>query len=152
MTSPVCAYCGDAATEWGHFRPLVIAQQPTGYISEIHNLVPACGKCNQSKGNKNWRELMLGSARLSPRTRGVADLADRVARLEAFEGWGTPTRVDLEALAGAALWAEHWRNHRDVLALLRKAEETASRIRDRIAVGNTALAIIQPVAGAGVEL
>jgi len=46
------AYCGSIASEWDHLRPLVMKQKPTGYISEIHNLVPSCGKCNQSKGNK----------------------------------------------------------------------------------------------------
>src|SRR5260370_29886624 len=51
-----CAYCGDKMTEWDHLRPLVVKQRPTGYISEIANLVPACGKCNQSKGNSSWRE------------------------------------------------------------------------------------------------
>jgi NAD-dependent SIR2 family protein deacetylase len=44
-----CAYCGNNYTEWDHFRPLIHNKRPTGYISEIHNLVPACGKCNQSK-------------------------------------------------------------------------------------------------------
>ena len=43
-----CSYCGAKATEWDHLRPLVLNKKPTGYISEIHNLVPACGKCNQS--------------------------------------------------------------------------------------------------------
>lgn len=133
----VCAYCGDTATEWDHFRPLVIAQKPTGFISEIHNLVPACGKCNQSKGNKNWREWMLSSARLSPATRGVADLDNRIARLEAFEGWGTPTTVDFESLIGADLWAEHWQNHQDLLALMRVAESTAEQIRRRLATAQT---------------
>ena len=52
--SVVCAYCGDRSTEWDHLNPLVSNKQPTGYISEIANLVPACGKCNQSKGNKPW--------------------------------------------------------------------------------------------------
>ena len=46
-----CSYCGIVATEWDHLRPLVMNKKPTGYVSEIHNLVPACGKCNQSKGN-----------------------------------------------------------------------------------------------------
>ena len=54
-----CSYCGDTSTEWDHLRPLVDKQRPTGYISEIHNLVPACGKCNQSKGNKHWLTLSL---------------------------------------------------------------------------------------------
>ena len=61
-----CSYCRDAASEWDHFRPLVKDKQPTGYITEIHNLVPACGKCNQSKGNKDWKTWMLGDAELSP--------------------------------------------------------------------------------------
>ena len=41
-----------------HLRPLVKDKEPTGYISEIHNLVPSCGKCNQSKGNKEWKAWM----------------------------------------------------------------------------------------------
>src|SRR5574344_729672 len=48
-----CAYCGDSYTEWDHLRPLVLNKTATGYISKIHKLVPACGKCNQSKGNQN---------------------------------------------------------------------------------------------------
>src|SRR5665213_2950080 len=51
-----CAYCGDKASEWDHLRPIIVDQQPTGFVTEIANLVPACGKCNQSKGNKHWRE------------------------------------------------------------------------------------------------
>ena len=51
-----CAYCGDKASDWDHLRPLVVKRRPTGFISEIANLVPACGKCNQSKGNSPWRE------------------------------------------------------------------------------------------------
>ena len=35
-----CAYCGDPRTEWDHLRPLVLRLRPTGYISEIANLVP----------------------------------------------------------------------------------------------------------------
>lgn len=66
-----CAYCGDPATEWDHLNAIVLGKRPTGYISEIHNLVPACGKCNQSKGNKPWRSWMFGPSPLSPASRGV---------------------------------------------------------------------------------
>src|SRR4051812_20391359 len=41
--NPRCAYCGDRASEWDHLRPLVQNRRPTGYISEIANLVPSCG-------------------------------------------------------------------------------------------------------------
>lgn len=46
------AYCGEQYKEWDHLNSLVENKRPTGYILEIHNLVPACGGCNQSKGNK----------------------------------------------------------------------------------------------------
>ena len=38
-----CAYCGAATTDWDHLRPLVKNKRPTGYISELQNLVPSCG-------------------------------------------------------------------------------------------------------------
>ena len=133
----VCAYCGDTSTEWDHLRPLVVGQQPTGFVSEIRNLVPACGKCNQSKGNKHWREWMFGPARLSPQSRGVADLRTRAGRLERYEEWGTPTRVDFADVVGEELWGEHWQNHAAILQLMRDAESTVSQIRERIAAARS---------------
>jgi hypothetical protein len=129
----VCSYCGDTATEWDHLRPLVVDKLPTGYISEIHNLVPACGKCNQSKGNKPWRQWMYGSAKLSPRTRRVAGLEERADRLTAYENWEVPTRIDFPMVVGDELWEEHWRNHEAILRLMRDAEATVELIRSRVA-------------------
>lgn len=128
----VCAYCGDPATEWDHLRPLVEAQRPTGFIHEIHNLVPACGKCNQSKGNKPWRSWMLGSARLSPATRGIADLDKRIVVLERYENWGEPTHVDFAQMVGEELWDQHWANHAALLDQMRAAEKVVDLIRARI--------------------
>lgn len=127
-----CAYCGDTSTEWDHLRPLVEKQRPTGYISEIHNLVPACGKCNQSKGNKNWLVWMRSAARLSPTARGVADIEERILRLQEYERRGTPTRIDFEAAVGAELWERHWAHHKRLLALMREADEAAQEIRMRV--------------------
>jgi 5-methylcytosine-specific restriction endonuclease McrA len=61
-----CAYCGAVTTDWDHLRPLVKKKRPTGYISEIRNLVPSCGPCNQSKGASDWRVWMTGKAPGSP--------------------------------------------------------------------------------------
>lgn len=127
-----CSYCGDGWTEWDHLRPLVLDKQPTGYISEIHNLVPACGKCNQSKGNKDWRQWMFGPAARSPKTRGVDDLESRAERLAAYEAWRPPTVVSFADLAGPDLWNQHQANHRQLMALMREAEVTASAIRSRV--------------------
>src|SRR5258708_2164071 len=82
-----CAYCGDKSTEWDHLRPIVSAQEPTGYVTEIANLVPSCSKCNQSKGKSHWQTWMEGAARLSPTSRNILDLAARVERLQRYEVW-----------------------------------------------------------------
>ena len=102
-----CAYCGDPRTEWDHFRPTVKDRKPTGYITEIANLVPACGKCNQSKGNKNWKDWMLSSAPRSPRTQGIQDIDERVRRLEAYEQWRKPRCINYVAVLGEERWATY---------------------------------------------
>lgn len=127
-----CSYCGDTSTEWDHLRPLVEKQRPTGYISEIHNLVPACGKCNQSKGNKHWLTWMRSFARLSPTARGILDIEERIARLQEYESIGVPTKIDFEAAVGAELWERHWAHHRSLLALMREADADAQEIRMRV--------------------
>src|ERR1700722_10343907 len=66
-----CVYCGDKCNAWDHLQPLVVNRRPTGYISEIANLVPACQPCNSSKGNARWRDWMAGKASQSPTTRGI---------------------------------------------------------------------------------
>jgi hypothetical protein len=125
----VCAYCGDPRTEWDHFRPLVTAQRPTGYITEIANLVPACGKCNQSKGGKYWRDWMTSDAKRSPKTRGVAGLAQRIQRLENYEKWRVPRKVDFQALVGSELYSQHWANWQQLLALMDSAQKLALQLR-----------------------
>ena len=49
-----CVYCGDVSSEWDHLNPLVKAQKPIGYISEIANLVPAAS-ATSPKGTKAGR-------------------------------------------------------------------------------------------------
>lgn len=128
-----CAYCGDKASEWDHLRPLVWKRRPTGFITEIGNLVPSCGKCNQSKGNKPWRDWMLSNAKLSPTGRCVADIPDRVARLETYERWRPPTHVAFETVLTLEEWEHYWRLYEDVIAELHKCQEVADSIRTRIA-------------------
>lgn len=64
-----CVYCGDSATEWDHFRPLINNKKPTGYITEIYNLVPCCHACNGSKGSKEWTKYLQSNSKRSARTR-----------------------------------------------------------------------------------
>jgi hypothetical protein len=128
-----CAYCGDVSTEWDHLRPLVVKRRPTGFISEIANLVPACGKCNQSKGNKNWQEWIESSARLSPKGRGLEGTNKRIDRLNAYEKWRSPIRVDFEAIVGREDWEKYWQLCEGVNDELKRCQDVADLIRKQVA-------------------
>ncbi len=134
-----CAYCGSVASEWDHLRPLVKDKKPTGYISEIHNLVPSCGKCNQSKGNKEWKTWMLSTAKLSPTARGIKDIPERVKRLEAYENSKAPTKMDFAAIVGSDVWAQHQSNLERVQSLMRESQALATKINTEVANAYKAL-------------
>jgi len=130
-----CSYCGDTATEWDHLRPLVKAGKPTGYPSSIRNLVPSCGKCNQSKGSSNWKEWMLGKARRSPSVRGIADINSRVARLEQFEVWGNCVPLNIQDLVSPDLWEKYYAMQDEILNKMRDAQQLAVQIAQEIKSG-----------------
>ena len=130
-----CSYCGDKASEWDHLRPIVVKMRPTGYISEIANLVPSSGKCNQSKRNEYWKDWMLGSADLSPSARGVANVEELIARLDAYERWKSPTKIDFEKVMGKETWEKYWSMWEKVNAELRECQNFADSLRALISEG-----------------
>jgi hypothetical protein len=127
-----CAYCGANTTEWDHLRPLVKNQMPTGFISEIRNLVPSCGKCNQSKGNKYWKDWITSDAKFSPKSRHTPDLQKRIERLEKYESWGKVEPLNLRSMVDDAVWEEHWANWRNLLKAMAKAQSHAIKLREAI--------------------
>jgi 5-methylcytosine-specific restriction endonuclease McrA len=129
----VCAYCGDRRTEWDHFRAIVKDRKPTGYITEISNLVPSCGKCNQSKGNKPWREWIKSTAPHAPANRNIVNLEQRIERLSAYEQWRAPRMLDYEAILGGEHWQSHMFHLSSVLDLLARAEDHADICRKLLA-------------------
>ncbi len=128
-----CVYCGDKATEWDYLRPLVKNKRPTGYISEIYNLVPACGKCNQSKGNKDWREWMMSDAKLSPKTRNISDMEKKIERLNCYEKWKDIKPIDFEGIVGKEAWEKHWENCERLHKLMEEFQEHSDLVKDFIA-------------------
>lgn len=128
-----CAYCGDPATEWDHLNPIVSGKKPTGFISEIHNLVPACGKCNQSKGGSDWREWIIGPAPLSPASRGMPNLEEKISRIAKYEERFQPVKLDFETIVDKGSWEEYWKVHAHLVEEMRRCDEIASRIRKTIA-------------------
>lgn len=127
-----CSYCGDAYTEWDHFHPLVEDKMPTGFISEIHNLVPACGKCNQSKGNKDWYQWMFSNAPQSPKTRNIKDLEERVARLKDYERKYPPVKINFSEIVGENRWNTHWDNCRRIHEMMYESQKHSDNIKNEI--------------------
>ena len=128
-----CAYCGDKASEWDHLRPLVVDRRPTGYISEIGNLVPSCGKCNQFKGNKNWIEWIVSNAPHAPARRGVIGLSSRIERLKEYERWRPAEPIDFEAILGPELYAQYWLKLDQAIEYMRECQVFAQALRVQIA-------------------
>jgi hypothetical protein len=124
-----CIYCGDKCNAWDHLRPLVVGRRPTGYISEIANLVPACQPCNSSKGNSQWRKWMIGTAPRSPTTRGVAEMRARIDKLEAYERWRRPTHVDFAAILGREAYEEYWQELDRIIGEMERSQTLANRHR-----------------------
>ncbi len=127
-----CSYCGDKASEWDHLKPLVKAGKPTGYPSSIRNLVPSCGKCNQSKGSTNWREWMQGVARHSPSARKIADVEHRIARIEQYESWANCVPLDIESLVSPNRWKEYYAMQEEILNRMGDAQRLAKEIAQEI--------------------
>src|SRR5258708_1517885 len=127
-----CSYCGDKATEWDHLRPLVKEGKPTGYPSSIRNLVPACGKCNQSKGSSDWKQWMLGAAPRSPTARGISDLKQRIARIERFEAWSNCVPLNIREIVSPKLWDQYYAMQEEILRRMQDAQKLAVEIADEI--------------------
>jgi len=127
-----CAYCGAQTTEWDHLRPLVENKRPTGFISEIRNLVPSCGKCNQSKGNTYWLDWITSDAKQSPKSRRIPNLEQRIGRLKEYEKWGEVKPIDLSSMIPPDEWEKHWANWRAVLDMMTNAQYHATILKGLI--------------------
>lgn len=77
---PACVFCGAPnISRWDH---LVAIRQ--GGETVLGNMVLACARCDNSKGQQPFEEWMRGAAPGSPASRGVADIEARIARLRAY--------------------------------------------------------------------
>jgi len=125
-----CAYCGAPHTEWDHFFNLVQDKEPTGFISEIWNLVPSCSKCNSSKGSQYWEAWMRSDAKLSPKSRGIKDLEERIRRLKSYEALTKTRRTKLNfAEIAGDLWKKHKKNEKQIIELMKKSQKYAEDIK-----------------------
>ncbi len=77
---PTCVFCGTATIErWDHLVPIF-----KGGDTMLGNIVPSCARCDDSKRDLPFDGWALSSAPNSPRTRGVADVNRRLARIREY--------------------------------------------------------------------
>lgn len=81
-----CEYCRtNEAVAFDHFNPMVKKGFPTGYCNDLWNMVPACSRCNSSKGNTDCLIWLKGSAKKNPcRNMGAEDRDKIFQKWEAY--------------------------------------------------------------------
>jgi len=135
---PDCVYCGASATEWDHLMPMVQGAAWTGFFTEIANLVPACGKCNQSRGSKPVAKWMRSTARWAPLTvfrirdglslnRASKEVDRRIAVIENAMVEQPPRKLEVLDHPLEAKLEEKRLEMNDLLA---EAEKVASELRE----------------------
>lgn len=124
-------------TEWDHLHPLIINKNHTGYITEIANLVPACGKCNQSKGNSDWKQWMLSNSEKSPKTRGIPDLDNRIQIIEKYDNYFQKKIINLEEIAGKELWEKYQRTYDSIIFNMESAQKIMDEIKEKVSNQNS---------------
>lgn len=121
-----CVYCGAAAATWDHVFNRVVNGEFSGHGHRIRNLVPCCRTCNESKGQKSWREFL--------EIRNPTDKDARIRRMERFLGTVNARPISPETMRRNA--DENLKRFLEirsqVFALLEEADRLAVSIRQKV--------------------
>lgn len=122
-----CVYCGTIAATWDHVFNRVVKGDFSGHGHRIRNLVPCCRTCNESKGQKSWRDFLEG---LNPPDKNL-----RIARMERFLGNADAQKIGSDAMRHNA--GEELKRFLEIRAqifdLMAEADRLAAIIRQRAA-------------------
>jgi cell fate (sporulation/competence/biofilm development) regulator YlbF (YheA/YmcA/DUF963 family) len=75
---------------------------------------------------------MLGVARHSPSARKVADIKERIRRLEEYELWANCDPLSIEDIVSIQLWDRYYGLQKEILDKMRDAQEVATEIAREI--------------------
>lgn len=75
---------------------------------------------------------MLGKANRSPAGRGLDNVQELVARIEAYEQWKSPTKIDFELVLGKEAYAKYWSMWDKINAELRECQVFADSLRAQV--------------------
>ena len=119
-----CAYCDSDAKTWDHVAGIVKSKRFSGFGHRIGNLLPCCEHCNSSKGNLDWKMYM--SKIEMPEKKRQKQISLIQSYLDQFTVYdilpeGCPEIDEMEEIKG------------QIIELMVKADEVASRLRTRLA-------------------
>jgi hypothetical protein len=120
-----CVYCGTIAATWDHVFNRVVKGDFSGHGHRIRNLVPCCRTCNESKGQKPWRDFLDA---LSPPDKDL-----KARRIERFLGSADAQTTGTEAMrhkAGEEL-KRFLEIRTQVFELMAEADRLAAVIRQK---------------------
>ena len=129
-----CAYCLNEATTTDHLKPLVKNGLPTGYITNIKNLVPCCSSCNSSKGSKNFSDWYLqekNKNRLYAMEFTDKQIEERYNIICKYEK-ELDKPLDYEKILGKKLYNEYKERIEVMNKLLKKNQEFCDTLKEKI--------------------
>ena len=125
-----CAYCLGDANAMDHIKPLVTDGLPTGYITDIHNLVPCCWACNSAKGKKDFSEWYLSKNnvdRLHKKGLSNDKIQERFSVIKNYiSRIGVP--LNYQEILGDDLWNEYLSRRKNLIAALRENQEFCDKL------------------------
>lgn len=129
-----CAYCLGKANAMDHVKPLVTNGLPTGYITEIRNLVPCCSACNSAKGAKDFKSWYksekninrllkegLSENQIEVRYKIVSDYIEKI-----------PDPIDYQEILGKELWNEYLQKKNEMICLLKEDQKFCNHLSEII--------------------
>lgn len=73
---------------------------------------------------------MRSDAKLSPKSRGIKDLEERIRRLKSYEALTKTRRTKLNfAEIAGDLWKKHKKNEKQIIELMKKSQKYAEDIK-----------------------
>ena len=133
-----CAYCmrkGEAKTG-DHLHPLTKDKLPSGYLTDINNIIPCCKDCNSKKGGKEFEDWYL-SEKNKERLRklGLSDsqIQERYGIIMKYISNHSPEPLDLKSIVGEEDWNKFLRKKDELEKLLKEDQEFCNRLSEKIA-------------------
>lgn len=129
-----CAYCLNEANSMDHLKPLVNNFLPTGYITNIKNLVPCCSSCNSSKGSREfveWYNDEKNRQRLYKRGMTEEKIIERLKIIEEYEK-NVDEPLDYSKILGEKLYKEYKEHRENLEKMLQKEQEFCNKLAEKI--------------------